>query len=395
MKCLWLHILVVVLGATLGGLQNAAAQGTAISLDLDPSVRSSGMGGASNAVFWGSDPNDWANPALLGYQQGARYSWSETQLVPSLAPDVWFRTSRATFGVGGLGVAVPGNLKGWGSARLDYGLSQGTDPSGNPTGTYDSFEEVQAWGIGASLSQLIETSSLLAGIEPPAFTRILDVAGGVNGKHVKVSLAPGAVGETDATDIGFLVRLTPINQLEARSLDTQSLPLRVDAAYGWSRLNNDDATVSFAGQPYPTSRITRNGIATRFAVGLPGSLQESLGSFLVRSLSPLISLGVAADWEHVQAGDNANGYDVERLGGELTLANVLALRLGHITDKTGDIRGGTDGWGLGFQLGDFASIRVDEATVPQARNSGLPDVKRKGWTVFVDPIRLFQQVSGS
>jgi hypothetical protein len=375
---MWAQFLLITVGATLVIGEGAEAE---ISLRIDPSVRSSGMGGASNAVFWGSDPNDWANPALLGYQQGARYSWSETQFVPSLASDVWFRTSRVVVGVGGIGVAVPGNLKSWGSARLEYGQ-----------GSSDPFEEIHAWGVGASLSQLVETSSLLAGVEPPAFTRVFDVAGGVNGKHIEVAFDPAAAGETNTTDIGFLVRVTPINQLESRSIESQSLPLRVDAAYGWSILNNDDdALVSFLGQPSPISRVTRNGVSARFAMGLPGSLQESLGGFLVRSLSPLISLGIAADWEHVQQGDSdAGGYDVERLGGEITVANVLALRLGHITDKAGDIRGGTDGWGLGLQIGDFASVRFDEATIPQARSSGLPDVKRAGYTVLVDPIKLFQ-----
>ena len=74
---------IIVQAALAGGLSmvaaiRAEAQGTARSLDIDASIRSAGMGGACNAVFWGADPNDWANPALLGYHSGLRYSWGKT-----------------------------------------------------------------------------------------------------------------------------------------------------------------------------------------------------------------------------------------------------------------------------------------------------------------------------
>jgi len=42
-------------------------------LEIDPSTRSAGMAGAASAVYWGTDPNYWANPALLGYASGIRY----------------------------------------------------------------------------------------------------------------------------------------------------------------------------------------------------------------------------------------------------------------------------------------------------------------------------------
>ena len=59
----------------------ALAQGAAQSTNLPPSVRSSGMGFASNAVFWGGDPDYWSNPALLGYHDGIRYEHGTSRLV--------------------------------------------------------------------------------------------------------------------------------------------------------------------------------------------------------------------------------------------------------------------------------------------------------------------------
>ena len=56
---------------------SARAQGTGRSMDIDLSIRSAAMGGASNAMSWG-DLNYWGNPALLGYAQGVRYVHTHT-----------------------------------------------------------------------------------------------------------------------------------------------------------------------------------------------------------------------------------------------------------------------------------------------------------------------------
>ena len=68
---------------------------------LDPSIGLAGMGRAGVAVFWDQDPEDWANPALLGSLRGIRYSYGRTQLVPDLAEDVYFTTQRIAVGFGG------------------------------------------------------------------------------------------------------------------------------------------------------------------------------------------------------------------------------------------------------------------------------------------------------
>ncbi|MFQ5599657.1 MAG: hypothetical protein ACE5G2_03795 [Candidatus Krumholzibacteriia bacterium] len=42
----------------------------------------------------------WVNPALLEYHHGIRIEWGDTQLVPDLADDVCFESTRATLGGG-------------------------------------------------------------------------------------------------------------------------------------------------------------------------------------------------------------------------------------------------------------------------------------------------------
>ena len=96
-----------VLALSLGAV-SGHAQGTARSLDLGVSIRAAGMGQASNAVFWGDGLDQWANPALLGYQRGIRYEWGKTQLVPGLLNDVFFKTNVIKLGGGGFGVSLSG-----------------------------------------------------------------------------------------------------------------------------------------------------------------------------------------------------------------------------------------------------------------------------------------------
>src|SRR5690349_1187658 len=62
-------------------------------LEIDPSIRSAAMGGASTAVSWGIDPNYWANPSLLGYARGIRYEQGSTDY-----GFVEFRSRRTTLG---------------------------------------------------------------------------------------------------------------------------------------------------------------------------------------------------------------------------------------------------------------------------------------------------------
>jgi hypothetical protein len=364
------------------------AQGTARSLDLEPSVRAAGAGSAGSAVFWGGDPNYWANPALLGYHRGLRYEWGKTQLVPGLATDVFFKTERYTIGIAGIGVALAGKPHGLGGLRLDYGATQGTDEQGNPTEIFDAYEDIQSLGIGVSLAELGAAIARHAGSDAPALARHVDIAVGMNRKHVKVVLAPGFEGETDASDIGFLFRVSPVNTFGAGGYRrSTTLPVRFDLSYGWSILNYDDAMITYpTQQPFPTSRIFKNGLAAQVAVGFPRSARRNMEHrWLADALDPLVSVGTSAELEHVQAGDRPSpSYDVRRYGVEVTVANILSLRTGYVDDQEGEIQNATFGLGLGFNFGRIAGFRYDWAQVPQS--TGLEDVKRNAFTVFFDPI---------
>lgn len=374
----------VLLAAACSG--TAHSQGTGRSLDLDPSVRASGMGMASNAVFWDEVSNHWGNPALLGYQRGLSYEWGNTQLVPGLAADVHFSTNVMKIGGGGLGMAFSGEPFGLGGLHLDYGESQGTDDQGNPTGTFDTFEQIDAWSFGLSAARAAETIAMMTGHDPDQWSRYGDVSFGMTYKHLEMDFS-SFLGQasTDARDLGYLVRLSP-TELFPQIRDIVGL----DLAYGWSDLSYEADPVVFLNEDNPdeVSEHERRGYAGRVRLDWPHMSTEMAGpSWFWDGLHPLLSFGLAND--HSEIGPSSSKYETEGNGWELTIANVFSWRDGHYEDLTGDIDGSTSGWGVGLPIGRFGGVRYDFATIPQAQNSDLQDVERHGASAWIDVMKVW------
>jgi hypothetical protein len=399
----------VVLAQFFAGQGRAQASGAAV-LTLDPSVRASGMGRASTAVFWGGDPNDSANPGLLGYHRGVRLTRGKTHLVPDLADDVFLKTEQTTLGLWGVGVSLVGRpFKGLGRVRLDYGESMVTREDGTEIGTFSSYEQLHSFGMGVNVMEFAENTIARRLHSPHPISRYGDVSLGYAMKKADVFLAPGwampegwdAAGSVKTKDAGLVVRLTPINTMDesgipvvGSSLAEALKPLgglRVDFAYGRSTQNLGRQHVAFVnqGQSDPVVRMGKHGWAVRGALGLPPFVQVALKDgrlgFLAGGLAPLIEVGVARDRSHVEWPD-WNEPDIRNRGWEVTVANVFTLRRGHIENKHGDIIDDTSGWGLGFQVGRFGGFRYDSAVVPQARV--LDHVRPAGFTVFVRPLEI-------
>lgn len=358
---------VLVLALTAGG----SAQGTGRSLNIDWSVRSAGMGGASNALFWGDGINHWGNPSLLGYVRGVGYEWGHTKLLPGLADDVVFSSHTIKVGGGGVGVAFSGKPVDLGGAKLDYGESEGTDELGNSTGTFESFEEVDAWGIGVNVVEVVESFLRPGGVDAFVSSRYADVSFGMSFKDLDMRLAPGIHGGTSARDWGLLVRATPI--LFTRS---DGAPvMRLDLAYGKSELNhNDDAVVTFVNEDQASSisHHERQGYAARVAMSPTWWLPSGGWGKVMDPSAPMASLGLTVD--RADIGDVRGGFRNETSGWgiEASFADAIALRVGHQEDELGNVSGDTWGWSLGLPLWNVARIRYDEARVPQATGSDLP-----------------------
>src|SRR5262247_2476733 len=144
MRRLWTP---VVLGLLLGlaFTTTASAQGTGRSLDIQPGARQNGMGASGVAIAEDATGVTWWNPAGLGFVTRSAVDLTYAQLVPGLASDVnynYLTYVRPTAGWGAFGVGL---------VFLSYGTSEGTDPFGNPTGTFTSNEVSPAISYGTKV----------------------------------------------------------------------------------------------------------------------------------------------------------------------------------------------------------------------------------------------------
>ena len=290
---------------------SAFAQGTGRSLDIQPGARQNGLGAAGVALPDDASGVTWWNPAGLGFLQKPSVDLTYAQLVPGLATDVSYNY---------LTWAQP--VEGWGAFGLgiiflSYGESEGTDLSGNPTGTFGSNEFSPALYYG---------------------TRVLpDLAIGGSLKYIRIQLAPDSdrgVGTTFGLDIAALYRI-PAAHLNF-GLNVQNLGPSV------TFINEDQAS--------PLSRNLKTGLAwqayetEQFKVLFAGDFNQSL---------------VTSDFR------TYNG------GMELKVANQMAGRIGYYSDPLGEI--GDLTYGIGIQ---WKSLAIDFGSIPQARNSGLENVKK-------------------
>ena len=370
------------------------AQGTARSMDIDPSVISAGMAGASTAVWWNGEPSVWANPALLGYHQGIRWQWGETQLVPGLASDVRFSVTRLTVAGAGIGVENAGDPSDAGGLELEYGESEGTDVNGNPTGTFSSFESIDATGVGVSVGRLVRAIAAARDADPPGIFEHFDLALGWARKHTLVALAPvAAFGQASAasSDLGLLFRVGGAS--DPLDLGNGAI-LSGNLGYAYSVINADDARFVFINedQASPPTRQNRHGFALRIALEQGGTFadEEGFGALLVSGLDPWLAVGFAYDRVHATAGGLDEGFHQDLTGVEVTFANVLSLRSGRVGDRLGGFHHGSWGIGVNVPIGDLAGFRYDYANYPQPFLDD--DLHRRSYAVWLDPFAVSRAI---
>jgi hypothetical protein len=418
MSALCLAVLLLFLASGEARSQMSAG---AISLRIDPSVRAAGMGLASNSVFWGGAPGYWANPAMLGYFQGARFEHGRTQIVPDFFNDVYFTTDRTTIGGWGIGLSLIGKPFDFlGEVKLDYGeipITVEEGDGGRVISTHSPKETAESFSVGVNVLELTDNVIALLGGDRLGLDRFGDIGLGYTRKDYEADLAPpisdpainlpeGAKGGVTAYDRGVLFRLTPYNSLDGEgylqsldsALDRFTGGFRFDVSYGSSLQNYNSPEIVFvkAREPSPVARIARDGWAIHSAVGMPSGLRRFLEDhgfgILADSFAPLLSWGKAWDrLNYTVEGWRGITSEYEHSGWELTVAGIYSVRRGRVDEPDQGIHGGTTGWSLGFSLANFGGFRYDRATVPQ--NTMLERVERNGYTVYVDPIELWRALN--
>ena len=378
-------IAVAALAAPFAFSGRAAAQGTARSLDLDTSVRSLGRGGASVAAFWDGG-SEWVNPSLLGYRNGLSFTWDRHELVPEIADNVMLSSRRLSLGLWGVGFSTAGKpIDVLGGTDLDYGVTVETDAAGNPIATSRSYEHIRSWSLGVSAATVFDQVAARFG-NGTRLSDWADVAVGGSWKRVELALNPPQTFSTDATDVGLLVRLSPLDTRRS-SGSAGGRTHRVDLAYGHAVLNSNNPEIDFGlfGGPVPTSRLERDGGSIGWTVRFaPDELARS--GRLRRIAGPdgaMLRVLAARDWEHVSAGSNdASSRDVDRWGTEFDFGRVAAFRTGHVSDREGGILGYAWGFGLGAPLGPLGELSYDFSSTPQA--GGLDNRNSQSITLRLD-----------
>jgi hypothetical protein len=228
--------------------------------------------------------------------------------------------------------------------------------------------------------------SALAGAgQSTVMPRYVDLAvGGTIKYDLDLGVALGQA-DTDAGDWGMAVRVSPLPEGLGGVF--------VDAVYGYSVLNYDDAFVRLpASSPAAAPRLHRNGFAVRMGLPMTDGTRESLPSWIMGGMGPLLAVTVAGDFVSTTSGDLDDGIDETRLGLEADLLGILALRVGNVSDEADEVDGTTFGFGLGFPIREWAGVRYDFASVPNT--SGMDRRGRHAASLYVDPIALFQASRG-
>jgi hypothetical protein len=303
----------IVLACALGSLlaSTAFAQGTGRSLDIQPGARQNGMGATGVAIADDATGVTWWNPAGLGFVTRSAVDLTYAQLVPGLASDVNYNYAtfvKPTSGWGAFGLGL---------VFLSYGTSEGTDPFGNPTGTFTSNEVSPALSYGTKL--------------------LPDLSVGATLKYIRIQLAPqsqSGVGATFGVDLAALYRIQAARLNLA--VNVQNLGPSV------TFINEDERS--------PLSRNVKAGMAWEayskdgFKVLFAGDFDQSLVT--------------DAFWQ-------LHG------GTELRYSDQIAGRVGYYYDPLGQLEGLTYGIGLGWK-----GLAVDFGSIPQAKGSGLPNVSK-------------------
>jgi len=303
----------IVLGCALGfGLASTAfAQGTGRSLDIQPGARQNGMGATGVAIADDATGVTWWNPAGLGFVTRSAVDITYAQLVPGLATDVNYNYATFVKPTAGWGAFAVGLV------FLSYGTSEGTDPFGNPTGTFTSNEVSPALYYGTKL--------------------LPDLSVGASLKYIRIQLAPqslSGVGATFGLDLAALYRI-PAAKLNF-GVNVQDLGPSV------TFINEDERS--------PLSRNIKAGLAWE-AYDREGFKVLAAGDFDQ-------SLVTDAFWQL-------------HTGVEVRYTDQIAGRVGYYHDPLGQLEGLTYGLGLGWK-----GLSLDFGSIPQAKDSGLPNVSK-------------------
>ncbi len=302
----------------------AVGEAAAPSLIISPSARAWGLGQSFVAVADDATAMYW-NPGGLGFLEGSHISLTHSQLIPMLAPDVYFETFDVCHAIPGVGTV------GLSFIYLTYGKWWETTGTGEEVAEHTSYEF--AFG-GYYALKLSEAASLGIGLKVC---------------HVFLSPAVQATNFKEGAGTSFAADFGILGHPSKRF------------SYGVA-LQNLGPNMSFIEKEdsAPLPRTLRGGIAFKPFVGNEYSTLVSLEA--TKALIGLDRIFSERQFSEVRRDATLNG------GLEFTFANFVSPRTGYIFDPDGKIKGFTFGFGIRVPFG--GGLNFDYASVPKAEDLG-------------------------
>jgi hypothetical protein len=299
------------------------------SMIIPPGARANGIGETFVAIADDATAA-WWNVGGLAFVKDQNLVLMHSQLVPDLANDVYYEFLGYSYQLKDLGTISLSLV------YLTYGESVATNTQGQTTGTFKSWE----------------ASGLLSFALP--ITPNLGV--GLTGKFIHADLAPATLtldqldgtGSTVAVDAGVLWKVPGFWKVADRRLSLGA------------SLNNLGPDISFIDQEQsdPLPLTLRAGFAY---TAVASDVSNWLLTFdLEQSLVWLITDGTT-DPNTGVTKDPTRRSEIYHVGTEYRYADLIAGRIGYISDEDGDFSDAT--YGLGFI---YKSVALDYANVPQA-----------------------------
>ncbi len=308
---------------------HALAQGTGRSLDIQPGARENGMGAAGVALLGDGSEAVWWNPAALGFARKPSVQLSYAQLLPGLARDIHHWNGAAAVPLGTtVGVGA-------GYTYLDFGSDFGSGSGG-------AHPNEKSGCISAGVA-------VMPGL-----------AFGATVKRIRIQLSPFStvVGTGYGFDLGGLYRHAIDSLTFSAGANVQNLGPEV--TFG-------DASGS--GPKAPLSRNLKLGGAIQYHALLSGG--SDVGATAVLDFNQSL-LSHSRDFRTWNGG-------VELYAGLPRILRV-SVRGGYYYDHEGQIEDPTFGGGV-----RWFGLTADVGLIPQARDSGLKNVKKYTFGYHFDP----------
>lgn len=360
----------------------AISQGSLLFLSFEPSSINRAMGGGVTGVanIWHNNPlTVYTNPAVSAFQEGLSYGYSKDKWgdIPELS-DMYYNSSMLTYGYKGMAIMLPGyNASDKFGITFDQGMQELMNSNGDPIGEYHSYDHATTFGF--ALNPCENYRSLAA--SQPAWLEYVDLAIGANYIDVHSELASSfgmpeqiVKADTRSINVGGIARL---NYCYDNTLG-------VEAVYGLSHFNVEDNEISYieAEQVDPVWSHRNQG----FALGVSVKAEKLAAQFIPEQFRFFDNL---LTFRFLNAKLDPLYNTDERITGsgiEIGFLDTFFIRNGQYDDDTGEINGGTSGYGINLHYHNLVGFCYNYAETP---GGGLfPTQKSDDYSVNIDFIKL-------